>query len=997
MSESEQKSNGYSRRSFLKIVGATTGVAAVGCGQKPIEKLIPYVIQPDEVIPGLALWYSGSCNECSAGCGVLVRTREGRATKLEGNPYHPINRGGLCAHGQSAVQAHYDPDRIREPLKREANGAFKVAAWPDAVKDVADALTALGADEQALLLTGEVSGSLAKLIAEFTKAFPKVTHQTFELFSRETIDRAAELCFGAGVQPRYKLNNAEVIVNFGADFLETWVSPVEFSRDWAERRRPNKDGEVSYSVHFEPRLSMTAANADRWVKNKPGSEASLMLALLKLVFDETSGGKLSGGTKAAVGKLVSGVDVAESARSAGVELKVLQVVAKRLAKARPSLVLAGGASTSGANNLNCAVLANIFNALLGNLGSTLYLAKKDGPALGELSSHQLLLGKLSEIASGTSKTKLLIFSGTNPAYLLPQQAGFEKALAKVATVVAVSGHLDETTLQANIVLPKSSSLESWGDSEPVAGLFNLNQPAMQPLYQTQSLGDTLISIAGKAGTKFKEATSFLEYVQACWKERVGAVGFDSRWLEFVERGGDFENYKLLHVPAELKESSLALEIKTATIDGAAVLAYPTVLSADGSTANRSWMQEVPNPMSSTVWGSFVEMHPEMAAKYNVAMKDVVQLRTETHVIELPVFITRHIHPELVAVPIGQGHVGYGRYAAGVGVNALSLLGGSAVGGVLALLAAKTSIEKSISGEELAIIQWQNEQLGRGILRSMDQADYQKKVAHAHDDHGHDKHHNLAKAHDFTDLEHRPQMYKQMDHPKYRWGMSVDLATCTGCSACVVACYAENNIAVTGKEIVLRGRVMSWIKLDRYFDGPEHRPLTGFQPMMCQHCGNAPCEPVCPVYATYHNEEGLNSMVYNRCVGTRYCSNNCSYKVRRFNWFKINWPEPLTWQLNPDVTVREVGIMEKCTFCVQRIKEVQNRAKSLGRDVLDGEVQPACASSCPTKAITFGNLLDKTAEVSKLHEDPRAYKVLDAVINTQPAISYLTRVVHSDEV
>jgi molybdopterin-containing oxidoreductase family iron-sulfur binding subunit len=432
--------------------------------------------------------------------------------------------------------------------------------------------------------------------------------------------------------------------------------------------------------------------------------------------------------------------------------------------------------------------------------------------------------------------------------------------------------------------------------------------------------------------------------------------------------------------------------------------FLNIKALDGRGANRGWLQELPDPLTKIVWDSWAEIHPHTAKKHGIKHGDLVSVDNYFGEVKLPAYVTKYVSKNVVAVPLGQGHSEYGRFASQVrrssGAalkerdgdlgprnefrdridNAYDLLprrkvrlSDTAQSGNLALVATKVAIRKLPGKSYITITQKHDSQVKRPIVQ-LDSIDTQGNVVKV------DYH-----EHSFPDAQ---DMYDQRKHPLYRWGMSIDLSVCTGCSACVVACYAENNIPVVGKKVVAQERHMGWLRIDRYFDGPDDQPVTGFQPMMCQHCQNAPCEPVCPVYATYHNDEGLNVMVYNRCVGTRYCGNNCSYKVRRFNWFDFEFPSPLDWQLNPDVTKRTAGVMEKCTFCVQRINEGKDRAKDLGRLVADGEVQPACVQTCPTQAITFGNLKDSTSQVAKLSESPRAYKVLDYHLNTKPSVSYL---------
>ncbi len=978
------KKNGYSRRDFLKVVGAASGVAAVGCTKDPVEKIIPYLNQPDEVIPGVAVWYSGFCGECSSGCGTLVRTREGRAVKLEGNPIHPVNTGGLCAQGQAALQGHYDPDRIRQPLIREG-GALRVATWKEAIDEVSKAISSRGEGSELAILTSPLSGSTQSLVEEFVKKIPRAEHFTYELSGSDILQAATDQCFGSGTRVHFDFSKARTILSVGADYHESWVSPVSFSRDWAKSRRPNEKGEMSYCVHIEPRLSLTAGNADRWLRNAPGSEGAVLLAILKLVFEKTKGGKLNGDEQAQVSALIKGVNVEQAAKASGISSSQIEELATVLSSSSSSLVVAGGAAVSGSEGVSAVVVALTLNKLLGNIGNSVILIPQRPTTQSGVPAVAKLIEKMS---SEKNKVGVLIVSGVNPAFNLPTKMGFTASLSKVGFIVSVSSQLDETTTLANVVLPLSTNLESWNDSEPFPGSYGLNQPAMQPLYQTQSLGDSLISIASKLELTFEDSASFYDYIQKQWKKRLGEGDFETKWQAAVERGGEFSSLPKRTTGVSLTPNALQRVSFSEKPAALMLLAYPSVNSFDGQSANKPWMQELPNPVTTIVWSSWVEIHPETAKKHHLRENTVVTVRTANGEVKAPIFFQEHIHPNLIAIPIGQGHEVYGRYAAGVGANPLRILNVSADANIEFV----TEVSEVITSpwkEELVKLQGHDKQYQRGIVRSISLGAFSQLGHKNHEsDHGGGHEDLLALGVKTADQ----QMYRQMDHPLYRWGMSIDLATCTGCSACVVACYAENNVPVVGRELCAQGREMSWLKIERFFDETDQvQPVSGFLPMLCQHCGNAPCEPVCPVYATYHNEEGLNAMVYNRCVGTRYCANNCSYKVRRFNWFKYDLPEPLTWQLNPDVTVREVGVMEKCTFCVQRVREGRNTAKNLGREVKDGEISPACASSCPTQAITFGNLKDENAQVSKNTASSRAYRVFDSQINTQPAISYLARV------
>lgn len=1039
---------GFNRRDFLKVIGAGAGLAASGCSKELPERFIPYVVQPDEIVPGVANWYAGFCGECSARCGTMARVRDGRVTKVEGLPAHPENKGGLCAVGQSTVQALYDPDRVREPLKRDVGGAFTPVGWKDAIDAVAQIVgDSKSGNDGVVFVTKRLSGSEAALLAEFGKGIKNFEHIEYELSDRDATDIALERLFGQSLDISYDFSEADVVVGIGADYLETWGSPVKNARGWAARRKP-ESGAMSKVFHFEPRLSLTAGNADRWIMNAPGSELALLLLLSHEISQKPRKIGVTDSVSELLARLTKGLDTSALAKLSGVSAKDIKQVADDLYAAKKSLVVAGGAASSGANAVEIQQLALLLNVALGNLSAAkpsvlLYASNR------KAKSGYAALSKLAaDLGAKKRKLALLAVYGVNPAYSLPAAVKFEGALSQVANFVSFSAHMDETTTLANLVLPLSHHLECWGDGEAASGVLSLNQPAMQPIYKTQSFGDSLLNVMASDKVKLapKDIKSFEDYIRARWEPVIRSnSAVAGEWLACVERGGLF-----IEKPW-LRPDSMRMSAESLTSDGLlskakasiphlgkpVLMAYPSVTSHDGSAANRPWMQELPSPITSAVWGSWFEMNPQLASTIGVSTGDMVQVTTDGGFIEAPAYVSKFVHPGVIAIPLGQGHEAYGRYAAAVGTNALSVLTSSGEVVVTPLTGTAATLRPSLASDSLVMLQGSDSQHKRGIGRVVSLEDFKKKGNGHGDDHGsdvhssghdggHSDHHGnghgsmVPDAHvghskksdklaafGFKEPHHHDplalgpreepkMMYKQSEHPVYKWGMSIDLASCTGCSACIVACFAENNIPAVGKTVCDEGREMHWLRIERYLDGPfdennAGQPVEGFVPMMCQQCGNAPCEPVCPVYATYHTEDGLNSMVYNRCVGTRYCLNNCSYKVRRFNWYKWDWAEPSNWQLNPDVTVREVGVMEKCTFCIQRIREGQNNAKDEGRLVGDGEIQPACASSCPTKAISFGNLKDHASEVSKQHESARSYKVLDVELNTQPAIAYLARV------
>jgi len=982
---SSKETKGVSRRNFLKILGSASAVGATGCADSVQQNIFPNVRGQNEQIPGVAQWFSSTCNECSAGCGVKVRVREGRAVKVEGNPENPVNRGGLCGLGQSALQHHYDPDRIREPLLRERgiDQAFRPISWSEAYQRIQTALEA--SENRNAFVTGEISGSMEGLISDWCEAL-NCEHVVYEMNDKAVASRAAELVFGTYGVPTYSFSNAQVVLNFGADFLETWVNPVGYAREWAESR---KNEIPARYIQVEPRLSLTGANADHWISAKPGTEPRLVLALMKLLL-ENGNRTVDASVAQSLRTLVEDITIADVSSETGVPVAKIEQIYGYLRDADSSLVLAGGASAATLNALPLMVATNLLNLLLGNLGTTINIAQSRQTT----SSVNGLLALIE--AMQADEAGVMFVHGTNPAFTLPSAFGFRYAARRTPFIVSFSSHLDDTTEMADLILPTNSTLESWGDAHPLPNVYSLIQPAMTPLYSTQSLGDILIKIADDSGQNVARGSEdYKSYVQDRWLElhrQLGVGGtFRQFWLQSLERGGYFEDAATAPTSATGQISQDVMELDFGLPEFARrnesedilVLPFMSVRSFDGRAANRPWLQELPDPVTKIVWDSWAEIHPDTAAEKGIAVGDTITARNFYGEINVPAYITEHIQPGIIAVPVGQGHRNYGRYAKSVGGgNVLELLPAvhHTEADSLPLFSTYSRVMRARIPAKLVRTQEFDDEMDRHLIETtkIDLVDGQI-VELPKKEHG--AHHP----------ENPKQMYEQREHPLYQWGMAIDLAACTGCAACVVACYAENNVPVVGKDIVSQGREMSWIRIDRYFDGPPEELSVKFQPMTCQHCNNAPCEPVCPVYATYHNEEGLNAMIYNRCVGTRYCANNCSYKVRRFNWYNYEFPESYQMQLNPDVTKRSDGVMEKCTFCVQRINSAKDTAKDLGRLVEDGEVTPACVQSCPTQALTFGNLKDPESRVSKLSKNKRAYKVLDDHINTQPSISYLENI------
>jgi anaerobic selenocysteine-containing dehydrogenase/Fe-S-cluster-containing dehydrogenase component len=986
------------RRDFLKLLGgATVATAFPGCTPKTPQSLIPYVIPHEEIVPGKSVWYASVCRECPAGCGIHVRVREGRAVKVEGNPLHPVNRGALCARGQASLQGLYNPDRIQHPLRKRDDGSWQQLSWQEAEEYVVGQLKEIIAQRKGsgvAWMTPHLTGSLDALISEFLSAVGSRRRVRYEPIAHEALKRANELCFGRPDIPTYDFAPARFILSFGADFLETWMSPVAQGKDFTAAR--TFDGRsVNRSVYVGPRLSMTATNADEWIAVNPGTEGALALSMVNVILTSGLAQGMSLADANEVLAMTRGFAPSQAAQLTGVGADRIRSLAEAFASASPGLAVGGGPAIGNEAEVAALTAVNLLNFVCGNIGRTV---RFDQPStLGRLDRYADLLRFVRAMEQG--EIAALFFTETNPVYSSPSGANVAAAMSKVPLRVAFSSFMDETTAHATLVLPIHTSLESWGDYEPTDGIYGLMQPAMQPVFSTtRMIGDVLVSLKDKLTNRTTYSSAdqpFYEYIRARWRtlHRESASGkeFDLWWTEALANGGTFPERRAPHATRWTADASEVRAVfgalqRPARHSDFSLLAYPSLAQYDGRGANKPWLQELPDPMTQITWDSWVELHPDDADSLGLKRGDLVQLTTTYGSVELPAYPYAGIRKGTVAVPIGQGHTEYGRYASGKGVNIISLLPPLPLETSGGMKWSGTSVRVVNRGTKvrLADVAGSDYLHGRNIAQviTVDELLRQSEAL------AEGKPISTGSAHGKPD---GPSMYEPHEHPDHRWGMTIDIDKCTGCSACVTACYAENNIPVVGKEEVARGREISWLRIERYFDEPSAQasPKATFQPMLCQHCDNAPCETVCPVYATYHTPEGLNAQVYNRCIGTRYCSNNCPYKVRRFNWFDYDWPEPLNWQLNPDVTVRTKGVMEKCTFCVQRIVDAKNTAKKEGRPVADGDVVTACQQSCPSQAIIFGDLTDPESVVNKLRERgrPRDYRVLEE-LNTQPAVVYL---------
>jgi len=985
---------GVARREFLTIMGASMAMASFACARRPVHKIIPYVVKPEEITPGVANWYASTCKECESNCGLLVKTREGRPIKLEGNPDHPLNQGSLCAKGQASVLNLYDTDRLKAPLSRSRDSkANQEISWSQADSAIQSRLKKAS---RVRVLSGEMSSpSTRKLVQQFLAAFPNGKHVEYEPLHLEEIAKAQELSYGVSLIPHYRFDRADFILSLGADFLENWVSPMEHSRAWSKNRKLThqnpSSAKLSKLVCFESTMTITGSNSDERYPVRPGDELKIALALAHEMIVHQKRSRFSGDS--AVHSALAGYTVDQVAEEIGLEngASRLKKIAEELWQNRgKSLVLGGGIHSKTQDALALQVAVNLLNSALENDGQTV-----DGVVeyQNAHSSFSAMAELMSEMKSG--QVDALIVYRSNPAYTLPRSLlSMGDAFKKVPLVISITDREDETAQMADFVLPDHHYLENWGDSNPKKGLYSLQQPAMAPMHSTRAFEDSLLVWAKGAGLKVDglvaRAQDWHDYLKTQWKETLfrdaGSVGnFDQFW-EGVLRAGVLDlrsaqgNAGSKSSARGFRSASVSQLPKYSPVTGNELFLalYAKVSMGDGRSANNAWLQELPDPITSVTWDNYVNVSPALAKKLGFQDDDVVELSSGDVMVHLPVHIQPGMHPSVASVAVGYGRRSVGKVGNLAGVDVFPFL--QITDGKLSFSGQRISLKKTGKFYKLASTQWHTASEDRPIINDITLTQFKKNPAAANHT---DPHLRMEKV---------PSIWPVHEYKGHRWGMAIDLNACTGCGACVIACQAENNIPVVGRDQVRVSRQMHWIKIDRYYSGSPENPDVIFQPMLCQHCENASCETVCPVLATVHDDEGLNVQVYNRCVGTRYCQNNCPYKVRRFNFFD-HWKAyegtmNLAW--NPDVTVRTRGIMEKCTFCTQRIRDAKDKAKDAGERVKDGDFQTACQQTCATQAIVFGDMNDPESRVSKMKESPQAFRVLE-ILNNKPSISYMTKV------
>jgi molybdopterin-containing oxidoreductase family iron-sulfur binding subunit len=970
-----EASDPVTRRRFLQLMGASLALGGMaGCKGSPVwpvKKILPYAHRPEDRIPGKPLEYATMLEIGGVARALVAKSMDGRPIKIEGNREHPASKGAADVWSQACVLSLYDPDRSRGIVRRSGGEAL-ARAWDAFFDETRSAFDAQeGGAGVAILAEASSSPTLLEARARLTEKLPQARWVEWESVSRDAAREATKSLFGSPLRPQLLLENADVVVSLDDDFLGAHPASLAWSRAFAARRRA-EDGAMIRLHVIEPAWSITGSMADHRVALPASRIARAAWCLAARLVE--GGAALPASMeylRSTIAKAPHAVD----------DLAFVEPLAKDLLAHRGrALVTAGPGQPASVH-----ALAIVLTAALGGLGTTMSFTPEIDPVRA---GHAQALRALVDSMNGGAVRSLLILGG-NPVYDAPADLGFAAALAKVPVSIHLSLHDDETSRACTWHLPRAHALESWGDARSWDGTITIAQPLIEPLFGGRTPAEIVDSIAEGRPARG------LDLVRRTWETRFAGTPSESGWRRVVHDGFVAGSAWPQSAPGFESSSWIAREEDMhAPAAGTELVFLPDASVYDGRFANSGWLQEFPDPMTKLTWDNAALMSPATAKTWGVTQGNRIRVSRNGRSLELPVYLVPGQAEDTIAVALGYGRSGAGRLGDGIGVDVSLLRTTDALHFAAGVEVAKTGGKHKFASTQNhhAIF---NAQQGHGEAQRLPELFREGTLAEYRE------HPDFA-AH----RSHVPPLVSLFGDHAYdqgrKWGMSIDLTACNGCGACVIACQAENNVAIVGKDEVSRGREMHWIRIDRYFHGPDEAPAARHQPVTCHQCENAPCEQVCPVAATTHSSEGLNDMAYNRCVGTRYCSNNCPYKVRRFNYFNnqtgslelrkkrkegVSALEAMVY--NPEVTVRARGVMEKCTYCVQRIKAVTIPAKNEGRPVKDGEIVPACAQTCPTEAITFGDLNDPESRVRKLHDHPRSYAML-AELNVRPRTRYLAK-------
>jgi len=943
LADKEISATSTSRRDFLKFLGFSTAAATLAACEAPIIKSIPYVVKPDEIIPGVANYYATTMYDGHDYASVLVKNREGRPIKIDANKSIPN------ARVQASILSLYDSSRLKNPLINNVE-----SDWNTVDTQIISQLNEIKNKKGniAILTSTIISPTTKRLIQDFTSFYKNVTHVEIDAISYNGMLEANQLTFGIRALPTYSFAKADLVVSFGADFLGNWLS-CDYSSDYTSNRKPENQ-KMAKHYQIESALSLSGSNADERIQIKPSEQAGLLSNLYEAL----------NGSKA--------------------DNRISKIVNDLLSSSGKSIVICNS------NDIKVQTLVNAINHKLGNYENTISLSR---PSFLKQGNDKALLSLVDNMKKGNISA--LFTYNVNPVYTLHNSKSYIEGLSKVNLKVSTTLFKDESASIMDYCLPENHYLESWGDANPSHDEYSLMQPTIAPLFNSRQFQESIMVWMG-----LSDYHTYLKnyYSDINWNKSVHDGYFSKKT----------SNVKIspfnAKIPSFKITKSNEIEFET----------YEKISMGDGSQSNNPWLQELPDPISRACWDNYLAMSAPTARKLGVSNWNVSNGALNGSLVNLtvnnktynnvPVMIQPGQAVDTVSMAVGYGRDSAGKCGNGVGFNAFTL--GNGVAKIVL-----------VEGEyEFAATQLHHTMMGREIIKETTLADFIKDPQSGNHKETYSTHSGKQPADMVT-------LWDEHDHSTgHFWNMSIDLTSCIGCSACVISCHTENNVPVVGKEEIRKSRDMHWLRIDRYFSSdmtkelsakeklspidmytemeePSVNPEVAFQPVMCQHCNHAPCETVCPVAATSHSAEGQNHMAYNRCVGTRYCANNCPYKVRRFNWFQYSDNDKFDFNmnddygkmvLNPDVVVRSRGVIEKCSMCIQKIQEIKLNAKKAGERVIDENAQTACSSACPTNAIVFGDVNDNKHKVQALKKDPRAYKLLEH-LNTDPSVFYQTKI------
>ena len=957
------------RRDFLKYFSASVALASSACVRRPAEHAIPYVNQPVDQVPGVATYYATTCAGCAAGCGINVKTREGRPVKIEGNPDHASTGGALCPLGQAALQGLYHPERRSQPLVRRG-AQLEAVSWEDVYLHLSSRLNT----SKVGIFTRGTTGHQAEFFREVLQrlgASPENLYRYEPNLLYTHVATAHERAFGRYVIPRLDFTQAALVAGIGSDFLDQGLAKVAYAKSFSAARDLQRKHPVQL-VQLESTLSLTGARADERIVIAPGAELDVAFALAQALYRQPQAqGGVAERQKIAALLQQHRVNLAPDLQ------QHLTALAAQLVR-KPSVVLCGGSHNFDANAAALQQVAIAINILCGAYENVLDVQRGwQVPPVGR--------DDLARFSKDASQLEVLFVIDSNPLFTLPAAFGWAEKIKNIAHVISMQAFPVATDTLASHVLPVHHFLEAWGDAQSHAGQWTTQQPVVRPTTDSRQAEDVLLWLLAtvKKPLPYADYRSYLRKRWQAWHDLQGGGESFAKFYHTTLTRGTFT-----HRTQQARRELRAFEVEVRQVATGLKLTAPLDNRLhDGRGAHLPVLQEVGDSLTTIAWDTWVALSIKTAARLGLRRNDVLQVKTAAGVFSAALFPLPGLHDDAVVVPRGNGHAqGLSKVTDGIGVD--PLVACTVVAGLPVTAGLPVSLTRTGKTHRLAAMQKENKLGKRGdIVKSVSLAQLQQ-----HRD-------------NTRDLDAVPDLYPKLEEGEHRWGLSVDLHKCIGCSACMVACAQENNVPQVGRSQVAMGREMHWIRLDRYFSGDAAKPRVTMQPMMCQQCNHAPCEAVCPVYATTHDAEGINAMTYNRCVGTRYCANACPYKVRRFNWWTHKWNvidakdynrNPRA--LNPDVTVRTRGVMEKCNFCYQRIRDGKHRAKMAGRAVRDGEIKTACQETCPADAITFGNLKDASSKVRQQRRDYRAYLALGGYpdlkeygLKTLPNVSYLADV------